>query len=319
MAGGGAGGGSGDPGGVLARRAGAPGGRALRLPSTPLGVLLTLAMVWTGIGAITGLQLVGVQAFRGGPLRAGPLFLYQLLAAWSWIPVSLAAIALTLRLPPSRTAPVRTGALHLAAGLACGYAVNLLMSGLFHLVGSPFAGEAGVWGEAWVGTVRWAHVNLLVYGLLVALTMRARRGRSSGPAVAARARAHLEPELEARSAGAGAAPVPEPRISFRTGSGVVLLTPAEIRWLEADGDYVRVHASAGVPLVNHRLDELEATLSPHGFVRIHRSTLVNAARVRQVRAAGRGDRDVLLDDGTTLRLARRRAARLGEAWWARGS
>ncbi|MCA9738145.1 MAG: LytTR family transcriptional regulator [Gemmatimonadetes bacterium] len=287
-----------------------------------MGVLLTLAMVWTGIGAVTGLQLVGVQALRGGPLRAGPLVLYQLLAAWSWIPVSLAAIALTLRVPPSRTAPIRTGAVHLAAGLACGCAVTLLMSGLFHQVGSPFAGEAGVWREAWVGTVRWAHVNLLVYGLLVVLTLRVRRRRGSRPdAVAAGERTAVAsdaPVAGRASAGADAPTAPEPRIAFRTGSGVVLLTPEEIRWLEADGDYVRVHASTGVPLVNHRLDELEATLSPHGFVRIHRSTLVNAARVRQVRAAGRGDRDVLLDDGTTLRLARRRAARLGEAWWAKG-
>jgi two-component system LytT family response regulator len=56
--------------------------------------------------------------------------------------------------------------------------------------------------------------------------------------------------------------------------------------------------------------ELEAGLDPERFARIHRGTLVRVDCVREVVPASHGDYDVLLRDGTSLRLSRRYRARL---------
>jgi len=78
------------------------------------------------------------------------------------------------------------------------------------------------------------------------------------------------------------------------------LLPAQIRWVAAAGNYVELHGGARPVLVRVPLARVADTLSGHGFVRVHRSTLVNRARIARVRT-----RDLLLDDGTALPLGPR--------------
>ena len=76
-------------------------------------------------------------------------------------------------------------------------------------------------------------------------------------------------------------------------------------WAEAAGDYVALHVGPREHLLRDTLSGLEARLDGRRFVRIHRSTLVQVDRVRDVRLTAAGDARVRLRDGTELRASRR--------------
>jgi two-component system LytT family response regulator len=81
---------------------------------------------------------------------------------------------------------------------------------------------------------------------------------------------------------------------------VVVLRPVEIDVVEALGDYVRLHAGAETHLLRATLAEMERKLEPAGFVRIHRSRLVNWSRVREFVADRERDPVVVLKNGERL-------------------
>jgi two-component system, LytTR family, response regulator len=81
---------------------------------------------------------------------------------------------------------------------------------------------------------------------------------------------------------------------------VVVLRPDEIDLVEALGDYVRLHVGAESHLLRATLTEMERTLEPAGFMRIHRSRLVNWSRVREFVADRERDPVVVLKNGTRL-------------------
>lgn len=78
----------------------------------------------------------------------------------------------------------------------------------------------------------------------------------------------------------------------------------EIDWIEAADYCVKLHVGKRAYLLRRPLAELEAELDPARFVRIHRSTIVNVERVRQIRPQFKGDAVVDLADGTELRVSR---------------
>jgi two-component system LytT family response regulator len=94
------------------------------------------------------------------------------------------------------------------------------------------------------------------------------------------------------------------RILVRTHGRMHVLDPREIDWVEAAGDYVTIHAAGKSHLVRDSLRNLETRLAVHGVIRIHRSTLVKLASIRELVAKDSGDHDVVLNDGTVLRLSR---------------
>lgn len=97
------------------------------------------------------------------------------------------------------------------------------------------------------------------------------------------------------------------RREVRTAQGLVELPlpPDRIAWVAAAGNYVELHGAERPLLVRAPLAAVEAALRPHGFVRIHRSTLVNRRRIARVRTG-----DLLLDDGRSLKLGSRFRAQL---------
>ncbi|HEU0301528.1 MAG TPA: LytTR family DNA-binding domain-containing protein [Longimicrobium sp.] len=108
------------------------------------------------------------------------------------------------------------------------------------------------------------------------------------------------------------APVPDERIAVRTGEAVEFLRAAEIDWVEAEGNYVRLHASGASHLLREPLHRLEARLDPRRFVRVHRSAIVNLDRVRRLEPWFHGEFEVVLEDGTRLRSSRTYSGRLRE-------
>lgn len=81
---------------------------------------------------------------------------------------------------------------------------------------------------------------------------------------------------------------------------VVVLQPQEIDWVEADGDYVRIHTKDTAHFTRMKLTEIERRLAPEGFVRIHRSRLVNLSHVAEIRPLSRGASVVVMKNGARL-------------------
>jgi len=86
----------------------------------------------------------------------------------------------------------------------------------------------------------------------------------------------------------------------------------EIDWIEAAGNYVKLHTARGDHLVRGTLAGLEERLDPSRFVRISRGAIVNLDRVAELRPWSHGDRIVVLKDGSELTLSRRYRKRLPE-------
>lgn len=103
---------------------------------------------------------------------------------------------------------------------------------------------------------------------------------------------------------------PLERILVRHGESAFLLRAEEIDWLQAEGNYVRVHAAGESYLVRGTLNAFEERLDPAVFARIHRSHIVNLDRIRALHPWSHGDWQVVLRDGTELMLSRRYRDRL---------
>jgi len=91
---------------------------------------------------------------------------------------------------------------------------------------------------------------------------------------------------------------------------MVPLDVSAIDWIQAEGDYARVHAGGRSYLVARSMTDLERRLDADRFPRIHRSAIVNRDRIREVTPEGSSRYTVTLDDGTRLVLSRRRASQL---------
>ncbi len=95
------------------------------------------------------------------------------------------------------------------------------------------------------------------------------------------------------------------RFSLRKGERIRVVRVEEIDWIEAEGNYVRIHAGGAAYLHRETLSRMEAALDPARFLRIHRGTIANLDRIKEVHPLFYGDYQVRLADGTPLTLSRR--------------
>jgi two-component system LytT family response regulator len=125
-------------------------------------------------------------------------------------------------------------------------------------------------------------------------------------ALLADVRAHRRlPAPAADVAASGAVDEYLDRIVVKARGRVRFLRVEEIAWIEADDVYVRLHSADRASYLHRApLRELEASLDPRRFVRIHRSTIVNLEFVAELQADSHGEFAVLLRDRTVLRLSR---------------
>lgn len=95
------------------------------------------------------------------------------------------------------------------------------------------------------------------------------------------------------------------RLPIKANDGrIMVVRVLDIDWIEADGDYVSVHTKGKSWLIRETIAAMELRLALSGFVRIHRSTLVNTERVKELRPRDKGEYTVVLNDGTELKLTR---------------
>jgi two-component system, LytTR family, response regulator len=102
------------------------------------------------------------------------------------------------------------------------------------------------------------------------------------------------------------------RLVVKAGGRAFFLKTEEIDWIEAEGKYVRLHVGKESHLLREAIGSIESQLDPKRFPRIHRSTIVNIDRVRELQPWFHNEYRVILRDGTELMLSRSCRKRLGE-------
>jgi two-component system LytT family response regulator len=110
-------------------------------------------------------------------------------------------------------------------------------------------------------------------------------------------------ELLARGRAAVEARHPEV-LPIRQGRETVRVPVASIRWIDAAGDYMCIHAGNDTHILRGTMKELEELLDPKLFQRVHRSTIVNLRLVKSLRAHMNGEYFLTLDGGHELKLSR---------------
>jgi two-component system LytT family response regulator len=93
-------------------------------------------------------------------------------------------------------------------------------------------------------------------------------------------------------------------LSVKVDERVLLLRVSEIDWIEAEGNYVRVHTGKQSHFLRETISGLEEQLDPTTFVRTQRGAIVNVNRIRELHVWTRGDYRIVLHDGTELTLSR---------------
>jgi two-component system, LytTR family, response regulator len=95
------------------------------------------------------------------------------------------------------------------------------------------------------------------------------------------------------------------RFPVKESGRVYFVRTSAIDWIESDENYIRIHTGGASHLVRRTLVQVETELDPAQFARIHRSTIVNLDRVREIQPGIGRYRLVLLENGTQLRLSER--------------
>ncbi len=108
------------------------------------------------------------------------------------------------------------------------------------------------------------------------------------------------------------------RIMVRSAGRISFVSAAEIDWIEAADYYSGLHIGSRTHLLRRSMAELERDLEPNHFCRIHRSTIVNLSRVRDLRLDAGGDYEIVLLDETRLKVSRGYREKLQAAIQAMG-
>ena len=94
------------------------------------------------------------------------------------------------------------------------------------------------------------------------------------------------------------------RIPVPSRGRFLFLNVRDLDWIEAEGNYLRLHGNGSSHLIRGNMSEMEAKLDPGRFMRIHRSTIVNVQRIREVQPWFHGHHRVILTNGQELKLSR---------------
>ena len=134
---------------------------------------------------------------------------------------------------------------------------------------------------------------------------RAPRRRARAPD---RRRGRHERPWRAAARGAQAPPAQKyaDQMTIRVRRRMFSLEVSDISWIQGASQYSRVHTKNGEYLLSRTLASLECELDPKRFFRIHRSAIVNAAHVREVRSSGDGRYNIYLHGGQALPMGRAR-------------
>jgi DNA-binding LytR/AlgR family response regulator len=287
---------------------------------------VAIAAAWTLVAMAAAVQAVALVRLDGRTnMVAAVLGRLSILPLW--------ALATPLILRSARRFPVVGPNRHLSALSA---AVHVALGSLFIVftnvairVPAAFApvadggGVAALVRSTMQGVAEYYPPALVVYGVIVAIGHFIHRAPSlAGDAGAPPATP--SPVTTPAATGGVASTIAEPaasaavaamdgHITVRQWNRVHLVRVEDIDFVEAEDNYVVVHAASRSYKGRDRISDVESQLDARRFVRIHRSTIVHIAKIREVQPLTHGDHAVILRDGKVLRVARSRRQALGEA------
>jgi two-component system LytT family response regulator len=102
------------------------------------------------------------------------------------------------------------------------------------------------------------------------------------------------------------------RFMIRSSGRVTFIKTSDVDWIAADDYYIKLHVGDKSHLLRISMNELEERLDPKRFLRIHRSTIINFDRVKELHQNPNGEYVVVLKNGTELKLSRSRRERFEE-------
>jgi two-component system LytT family response regulator len=94
------------------------------------------------------------------------------------------------------------------------------------------------------------------------------------------------------------------RILVKSGNRLSFVKISDIDWVEAQGDYVCLHSRQRKHLIREKISAIAQQLPSSSFARIHRSTIINLDRVKEMQPLFYGEYTVILEDGTRLTMSR---------------
>jgi two-component system LytT family response regulator len=98
--------------------------------------------------------------------------------------------------------------------------------------------------------------------------------------------------------------LPHRLFPLREGSRIRFVAPEDIRYVAASGYYIEVHTAEKRHLLRYSLTQMQEDLAPYGFVRIHRSTIINPRYLAEISHNSSSDLEVTLRDGATFRVSK---------------
>src|SRR5213595_2819335 len=251
---------------------------------------------WTLLGLVSGAQLhLANQRFAVHP-PSWWLALATGLSHWYlWGLLALVVAWLGRRFQVDRASFGRHFFIHLGASLDLALLQLVAAVGVQDLLHAA-AGEPFAYAQQLVDNFTlFYHWNVLIYWAILAVVHARDYHRDLEERRAALA--GLERRIAAR-------PVTE-RLWVESDGRSFFVRTADVDWIEAAKNYVRLHVGATTHVLRSTLSALEERLDPERFRRISRSTLVNLDRVREVQPWFHGDAVVILESGTRLGLSRR--------------
>jgi hypothetical protein len=293
----------------------------LRLFTTDRRLLgpAAIAGVWTIVAMAAAVQAVALVRLDGRPDMARAI-----LGRLSILPLWALATPLILRsarrfpvVRPDRRISLESAAAHVALG-----SVFIVLSNLAIRLPAAFAPVADGGGidalarSTMRGVAEFFPPALVVYGVIVAIGhFLFRPATLSPPQPVAQTIAEPSPSMAPTVTLAlePNAPATNGHLTVRQWNRVHLVRIDDIDFVEAEDNYVVVHAASRAYKGRDRISDVESQLDARRFVRIHRSTIVALEKIREVQPLTHGDHAVILRDGTVLRVARSRRQALGEA------
>ena len=286
---------------------------------------VSIVGAWTLVAVAAALQAIALVRLDGRPDILGAV-----LGRLSIIPIW--AIATPFILRSARRIPVVRGRnrIDLAA-----VGAHVALGSLFIIIANvairvPIAfatdGGLGALGRSTMqGVAEYFPPAMVVYGVIVAIGHFVFRPPlvdlpstyPASPVIAPFVNAPVAPfaEREAQPVQATTSAVAaiDGHITVRQWNRVHLVRVDDIDFVEAEDNYVVVHAASRSYKGRDRISDVESQLDSRRFVRIHRSTIVHIAKIREVQPLTHGDHAVILRDGKVLRVARSRRQALEQA------
>jgi hypothetical protein len=268
-----------------------------------LGVNTSLFVL---VGVLVVAAAIHVRATVSAP--APPFFQVWLWQAASWLPWFVLTPTLTLAVRAGRIGGHRIGlAQHVAASLLVAGLSTAWFSAVSSQI-SPFldAPDTRFGVFRWF-FVFWAFASFLGYWAIVGFVAMAWPPATEAPVT--------PPPTQGPPSSAGPAAPPAPhRLVLESGGATHVVGARDIDWIEAQDYYAVVHAGERAIWVKRSLDDLSAELEPAGFLRVHRSTLVNLDRLERIEKDERGQPVVVLRGGVRRRGSQSRWQQLRRAW-----